>query len=90
MLVTAEEVLTGKKVTQRFSLVVLATGMVPQTSGLPLNAVRDEFGFLTNGTPGVYAAGCAKRPEEVSATVRDATGVGLKALQCVVRSAHHG
>ncbi len=90
LLVTAEEVLTGKKLTQRFSLVVLATGMVPQTSGLPLKLAQDEFGFVTNGTPGIYATGCAKRPEEVSATVRDATGAALKALQCAVRSAHHG
>ena len=90
LLVTAEEVLAGKKLTQRFSLVVLATGMVPQTNGLPLSLARDEFGFVTNGTPGLYATGCAKRPEEVSATVRDATGAALKALQCAVRSAHHG
>jgi quinone-modifying oxidoreductase subunit QmoA len=90
LLVTAEDVLTGRKLTQRFSMVVLATGMVPQTDGLPLNLVRDQFGFVTNGTPGIFAAGCAKRPEEVSATVRDATGAALKALQCAVRSAHHG
>ncbi|HUX10780.1 MAG TPA: CoB--CoM heterodisulfide reductase iron-sulfur subunit A family protein [Terriglobia bacterium] len=90
LLVTAEEVLTGKKMTEKFGLVVLATGMVPQTQGLPLSLARDEFGFVTNGTPGIYATGCAKRPEEVSATVRDATGAALKALQCAVRSAHHG
>ncbi|HVB29475.1 MAG TPA: CoB--CoM heterodisulfide reductase iron-sulfur subunit A family protein [Terriglobia bacterium] len=90
LLVTAEEVLTGKKMTEKFDLVVLATGMVPQTHGLPLSLARDEFGFVTNGTPGIYATGCAKRPEEVSATVRDATGAALKALQCAVRSAHHG
>ena len=90
LLVTAEEVLTGKKMTETFDLVVLATGMVPQTTGLPLSLARDEFGFVTNGTPGIYATGCAKRPEEVSATVRDATGAALKALQCAVRSAHHG
>ncbi len=90
LLVTAEEVLSGQKATRRFTLVVLATGIVPQTSGLPLNLARDEFGFVTNGTAGIYGAGCAKRPEEVSATIRDATGAALKALQCAVRSAHHG
>ena len=90
LLVTAEEVLTGTKLTQKFSLVVLATGIVPQTDGIPLKLARDEFGFVTNGTPGVFAVGCAKRPEEVSAVIRDATGAALKALQCAVRSAHHG
>jgi quinone-modifying oxidoreductase, subunit QmoA len=90
LLVTAEEVLTGTKLTKKFSMVVLATGIVPQTKGLPLSLPRDEFGFVTNGTPGIFATGCAKRPEEVSATVRDATGAALKAMQCAVRSAHHG
>jgi len=90
LLVTVEEALTGKKLTQRFSLVVLATGVVPQTNELPLELARDEFGFVTSGGPGVYPTGCVKRPEDVAATVRDATGAALKALQCAVRSAPHG
>jgi quinone-modifying oxidoreductase, subunit QmoA len=89
LLVTAEEILSGQKVTERFDLVVLATGMVPQTSGLPQGFSVDEFGFIQNNTPGLYGAGCVKRPEEVSACVRDATGVALKALQCAARGAHH-
>ncbi len=90
LLVTAEEVMAGKKEVRRFDLVVLATGMVPQTSGLPLSLARDDFGFLSDGTPGIYGAGCVKRPEEVSASIRDATGAALKALQCAVRSNPHG
>lgn len=88
--VTAEEVMVGKKAARRFDLVVLATGMTPKTAGLPQGFKTDEFGFLTNSAPGLYAAGCVKRPEEVSASMRDATGAALKALQCSVRSAHHG
>jgi quinone-modifying oxidoreductase subunit QmoA len=87
LLVTAEEALSGKKETQRFDLVVLAMGMVPQTTGLPRGFSVDEFGFLQNGTPGFYGAGCAKRPEEVAASVRDATGAALKAFQWAMRSA---
>jgi quinone-modifying oxidoreductase, subunit QmoA len=90
LLVTAEDVLAGKKTTHRFSLVVLATGMVPETSGLPQGVARDEFGFITNGTSGFYGVGCAKRPEDVSSSIRDATGAALKALQCAVRAPHHG
>jgi quinone-modifying oxidoreductase, subunit QmoA len=90
LLVTAEDVLAGKKTTRRFRLVVLATGMVPQTDGLPHGLERDEFGFLADGTPGLYGTGCAKRPEDVASSVRDATGAALKALQSAVRSAHHG
>ena len=90
LLVTAEDTLSGRKSTQHFELVVLATGMVPQTDGLPVELQRDEFGFLNvpNG-PGLYAAGCVRRPGEVSSTVQDAAGTALKALQCANRSACH-
>jgi len=92
LLVTAEDVFGGKIKTQRFDLVVLATGIVPQTEGLPAGFALDEFRFLSvpEGQAGLYAAGCVRRPEEVSAAVQDATGAALKALQCVVRSSQHG
>ncbi len=91
LLVAAEDVLHGTKITRRFDLAVLATGIVPQTSGLPAACVTDEFGFITS-QPGVYGAGCAKRPAEVSASIRDATGASLKALQVAVgvQGAIHG
>ncbi len=92
LLVTFEDVLQGRKVTERVNLLVLATGIVPNTSGLPEGFKKDDFGFLApNGAKGGFiAAGCVSRPEEVSATVQDGTGAALKALQSVVRSAHHG
>ena len=70
---------------------MLATGIVPQTEGLPVALRRDEFGFLNvhNGSGGLYAAGCVRRPGEVSSTVQDATGAALKALQCANRSVCH-
>jgi quinone-modifying oxidoreductase subunit QmoA len=91
LLVTAEDVFSGRKITRRASLVVLATGIVPQTEGLPPNFALDELHFLCppNGKTGFYAAGCARQPGEVSATVQDATGAALKALQCAVRSSAH-
>lgn len=89
LLVTAEDVPPGRKSTARFGLVVLATGMVPRSEGLPAAFARDEFGFVVNGTPGLYAAGCVKRPEEVAASVRDATGAALAALPHVAGSAPH-
>ena len=92
LLVTAEDILSGKKKTQRFDLVVLATGIVPQTDGLPAGFALDEFKFLSvpEGRAGLYSAGCVHRPEEVAAAVQDATGAALKALQCVSRSSQHG
>jgi quinone-modifying oxidoreductase subunit QmoA len=90
LLLTAEDVMAGVKRTARAGLVVLATGIVPQTDGLPPGFTFDEFRFIANGNgkTGLYAAGCVRRPEEVSATVQDATGAALKGLQCAVRSAH--
>ncbi|MCL5743345.1 MAG: 4Fe-4S binding protein, partial [Acidobacteria bacterium] len=91
LVVTAEDVLHGKMISRTADMVVLATGMVPRTKGLPDGFELDEFGFV-NGPPekkGLYGAGCVRRPEEVSAAVQDATGAALKALQCVVKGAHH-
>jgi quinone-modifying oxidoreductase, subunit QmoA len=92
VVVTAEDALSGKRVTRRVSLLVLATGVVPQTEGLPQGFALDESRFIFNNPEktGLYGAGCARRPEEVSASIQDATGAALKALQCVTRSARHG
>lgn len=92
ILIEVEDVVRGKKIKERVDLLVLATGIVPQTQGLPKAAALDEFGFVENrqGKTGFYGAGCVRRPAEVSATVQDGTGAALKAFQCVVRSAHHG
>lgn len=92
VLIEVEDVAHGKKIKERVDLLVLATGIVPQTQGLPKAAALDEFMFVENrpGKTGFYGAGCVRRPEEVSATVQDGTGAALKAFQCVVRSAHHG
>lgn len=91
LLVTAEDVASGKRITERAGLVVLATGIVPNTAGLPADFPRDEFGFLTSaGKTGLYAAGCVHRPEEVSACVQEGAAAALKALQCVARSVQHG
>jgi len=90
--VTAEDITNGDRTQHTFDLVVLATGLVPQTDGLTSGFVPDEFQFINNGSekPGLYAAGCVRRPGEVSTALQDATGAALKAFQCAVRSARHG
>jgi heterodisulfide reductase subunit A-like polyferredoxin len=72
-------------------MVVLATGLVPQTDELPAALPRDEFGFLAvpDGEAGIYAAGCLRRPADVSTCVQDASGTAIKALQCANRSVSH-
>jgi quinone-modifying oxidoreductase, subunit QmoA len=77
-----EDVDAGRIVDAEADLVVLATGMVPLGNGeLPLPVRRDGDGFaLDDRAAKVFAAGVARRPEDVAASVRDATGAAAKAL----------
>jgi quinone-modifying oxidoreductase subunit QmoA len=90
LLVTVEDISKGKKEVRRFSLLVLAVGIVPQTDGLPAAIGRDEYGFVQNGVRGLYGTGCARRPGEVAVSVQDATGAALRALICAVGIAANG
>jgi heterodisulfide reductase subunit A-like polyferredoxin len=82
--VEAEDVLSGGKIAQEVDMVVLATGMIPTGIGdtqVEGGVELDEHGFIAIDQPnGFLAAGCAKRPIDVAACNRDATGVALKAL----------
>ncbi len=77
-----EDVDAGRIVDAEADLVVLATGMVPRGNGeLPLPVLRDGDGFaLDDRAAKVFAAGVARRPEDVAASVRDATGAAAKAI----------
>jgi len=77
-----EDVDAGRLSAVEVDLVVLATGMVPGGKGdLPVPVTRDADGFaLDDRAQRVFAAGVARRPEDVAASVRDATGVAAKAL----------
>jgi len=82
LLLHLEDVDAGQMVDAQVDLVVLATGMAPAGSGeLPLSLPRDADGFaLDDRASRVFAAGVARRPEDVAATVRDATGAAAKAM----------
>jgi quinone-modifying oxidoreductase subunit QmoA len=73
-------------------MVVLATGLVPSIADvrIPGDITYDDYGFIVPGTPGIYGAGCAKRPVDVSNSVMDATGSALKAIQSVVAGGSNG
>jgi quinone-modifying oxidoreductase subunit QmoA len=90
--VTAEDTLTGERVHAECDLAVLATGVVPNTAdaGIPGEKISeqlnyDEYGFLSGDTevPGVFVAGCAQRPCDVSRTTKEATAAALKAIQYI-------
>lgn len=84
---SVEDTLSGQKHQPLFDMVVLSTGIVPNGTAFentfPLQ--RDRYGFIDGAsqTEGVFAAGCAKHPCDVSRTVKDAAGAALKAVQCL-------
>ncbi len=89
LLLEVEDTLAGEKPESRFDLVVLATGIVPSTEDtpIPIDVEYDEYGFLDGSTnvDGVFAAGCARHPCDVSSATKESTAAALKAIQCLNR-----
>lgn len=89
LILRVENTVTGKLHEIPVEMVVLATGMQPNTAEdpIPISFPRDDYGFMApeNGKPGIYAAGCTKSPFGVSESVQDATAAALKAIQSIVR-----
>ncbi|RME21958.1 MAG: CoB--CoM heterodisulfide reductase iron-sulfur subunit A family protein [Deltaproteobacteria bacterium] len=84
-----EDVESGRMLEARADLVVLATGMVPNLASekLPIPVAVDEDGFAVDDPQqAIFAAGVARRPEEVAATTRDATGAAAKAMAAMRRA----
>ena len=82
LVVKSEATIKGKVPTDKFDLVVLATGMQPEelNAEFPAAVRRDDFGFYVPEGNGVYSVGCAKQPVDVSTAVQDGTGAALKAI----------
>jgi quinone-modifying oxidoreductase subunit QmoA len=90
LVLRVEDVEAGKLLDADADLVVLATGMVPNLSDgdMPMEFKQDEDGFgLDDLAAGVVVAGVARRPEDVAASVRDATGAAAKAIVAAGRGA---
>jgi quinone-modifying oxidoreductase subunit QmoA len=85
----AENTLTGDKSKTEVDMAVLAVGMVPNAfdDKPSMEMDFDDFGFIVNDPDkGVIGAGSALRPFDVAASVQDATGAALKALNVGARS----
>jgi len=81
-----EDTLGGQLLNENFDMVVLATGVVPNNADAPVDgADTDDYGFIVEGTDrnGIHGVGCARRPTDVSRSVRDATAAVLRAMQDV-------
>jgi len=91
VVVEAEDILNGQKISVPVDLCVLATGMQPVVSEmkLPGEVKVNENGFVIvdKEQKGIFAVGCAKDPVDVAKSVQSATGAALKAIQCVGRNA---
>ncbi|MBW1921654.1 MAG: CoB--CoM heterodisulfide reductase iron-sulfur subunit A family protein [Deltaproteobacteria bacterium] len=89
LLLRVEETTAGALQEISVDMVVLATGMQPNTSDapLPVEVAYDDYGFLASQVPrpGIYAAGCTRTPTGVSESVQDGTAAALKAIQSIAR-----
>jgi len=89
LILRVEDTTTEKLHEINADLVVLATGMQPNTSDnpMPIEVPYDDYGFMAsqNTRPGIYAAGCVRTPSFVSEAVQDGTAAALKGIQSVVR-----
>lgn len=87
LILEGEDTAKGEQIRLSADLVVLATGMAPNTEALPEGVVTDEYGFIPadSGRPGLVGAGCTRKPYNVAECVQDATGAALKAIQAIAR-----
>ena len=86
LLLDVEDTLSRETLHLRFDLVVLATGVVPNTADqkIPGEIRYDRYGFVEESaeTPGFFAAGCAKNPCDVARSTKESTAAALRAIQC--------
>ncbi len=76
----AEDVLSGKKKIYTADLVVLATGIIPSGIITDNFSVQSDYETPAELPAGMYLAGCAGKPLDISASLKQATGVALKAI----------
>jgi quinone-modifying oxidoreductase subunit QmoA len=87
LILDVEDTLSSRVLHKGFDMVVLATGMVPNTADVPIpfDLKYDSYGFIDESASpdGVYAAGCVRHPCDVSRTAKDSTAAAMKAIQCL-------
>lgn len=89
LMLKVEETTAGALHEIAADLVVLATGMQPNTSEnpVPVQVPYDDYGFVASqvAIPGIYASGCTRTPTGVQESVQDGTAAALKAIQSIAR-----
>jgi quinone-modifying oxidoreductase, subunit QmoA len=84
LVLEGEDTASGERFKAEHDLVILATGMQPNTdlTKIPADMVYDEYGFV-QPAEGIFGAGTVRRPSEVHVSVQDGTAAALKAIQLV-------
>ena len=89
LILDAQDTIGRDNLHEVFDMVVLATGMVPNTADtrIPFEIRYDEYGFIDGATDveGVFAAGCTTRPCDVSRSTKESAAAALKAIQYIRR-----
>lgn len=89
VIVVAEDILGGCKVTATFDMVVLAAGMTPsiREMGVGTDVTYTPDGLLDPSSlhKGIYAVGSMKSPVGVARSVQDATSAVIKSIQSLGR-----
>jgi len=81
--IEAEDIMSGRKIREKYDMVVLATGIVPNIPPIPGLVELDQDGFIAKEAleNGFSAGGCCFEPKDVAATVRESTGLVINVLQ---------
>lgn len=93
------DTLSGKMIDMKVDLVVLATAMVASSGAKDLsrrlNIISDEYGFMSEAhiklrpvetlTAGIYLAGTAQAPRDITDTISSASGAASKVLSLFSR-----
>ncbi len=94
LVVTGLDTLSGKRITVKADLVVLALGMIPvldRDLAAKLKTPLDEYGFIQEVHPklrpvevasrGVYVCGVAHSPKDIAETVTQASATAAKVIE---------
>lgn len=83
--IRAEDLIAGERADMTVDMLVLATGMDPESA--PVGASLNQYRFIeSRSADGIFSAGVAREPVDVSTSIQDATGVALKALNAARRA----
>ncbi|MEJ2109842.1 MAG: FAD-dependent oxidoreductase [Acidobacteriota bacterium] len=89
LILDVEDTMMKRILHEGFDLVVLATGMAPNTDDVPIHfdLKYDTYGFIEGytGVAGIYTAGCARHPCDVAKATKEAMAASIKAIQSLER-----